>query len=137
MGFDLSGSDGSSTDSEPSGTHLYFYEEGHERLPENDEIASTIAEAYELAGTSPDGPVRTLANRGWEGGLQHMLAEFVISVGSLIEEESPEPVVSWVMESFDEEEQVEAVAQFLDDNPEVGRELAERLETTEATTAGD
>lgn len=136
MGFDAFGSDDSTeTSTDPSGTHFYFYEEGHERLPENEEVAAAQAEAYDLASTSPDGAVRTLANRGWEGGIAHMMAEFVISLGEMLEEGSPTPVLEWILEDFDEEEKEEAIAQYLDNNPEVGQALAERLQSTEEIAA--
>jgi hypothetical protein len=129
-----SGDDGQDDNQDPSGTHLYFYQRGHERLPgeEGDAGYEKIATAYELAKSQPtNGRVRTFADNNFGHGLQEMLAEFVMAMGDSIEEETFSPVLSWALEDFPAEAQAEMVADYLDDNPEVREELAERFESTE------
>jgi hypothetical protein len=137
MGFgQFSDSDESTEDEnqDPSGTHLYFFEQGHDRLPNEDDVAADISQAYELAKSQPrTGPVRALAGKGWEGGLQHMLAEFVIQTGEFMDDDGdPFHLIDWFMDGFETDEQVQAICRFMDDHPDVAEELADRLASSEA-----
>lgn len=134
MGFDNFGSDDDEEQTtDPSGTHIYFYERGHDRLPgeEGDARYEEIAEAYEKARTSPDGIVRRFANSQFEGGLQQFLAEYTNAVGNALEEGDLSILMKTLFEDESVETQVEMLATYLDDNPEVLKELAERLNSTE------
>lgn len=130
MGFDNynSGDDEEEQNQDPSGTHIYFYEEGHDRLPEDEEVADALADAYDLARTQPtDGAVRSLANAGWDGGLVHMLAEYVNAVGEFLDQDNPQPMLAQVMEDFSPELQAQTMMSYLKANPEVGAELQDLM----------
>lgn len=142
MSFDWANSgsdDEEQDDGNKSGTHIYFYEAGHERLPgeAGDEAHDTIAAAYETAKTRPDGRVRRYANGNFEAGLQQMLAEFVLAMDASIEQEGPLPILELAISEMPAEGQAQVLAQYLDQNDEVRDLVAELFETTEEAPADD
>lgn len=130
MGFDTfdSGDDDAQPD-DPSGTHIYFYERGHDRLPgsEGDDRYEQIAEAYDNAKTSPDGVVRRYANSQYSGGLQQFLAEYVNAVADALEEQDLSIIVSEIFADESAETVASMMAQYLTDNPEVAAKLEEQM----------
>ena len=135
MSFDWAESDDGEEESgsDKSGTHIYFYERGHDRLPgeEGDDQYETLAKAFETARTSPDGRVRAYANRNFGAGLQQMLAEFVLAMDSAIEQGGPLPIIELALSDMPAEGQDQVLAQYLDRNPEVAELIAQRIESTE------
>jgi hypothetical protein len=114
------------TSDDPSGTHIYFYEQGHERLPENDEAAEIIARAFKAFNR--DGPVRAAVNNHPEyENASHFLAEYVLAFQEVIETESTVPLLELI------EPSAESLAEYLDSNEDVAEDLMERADTTEAT----
>lgn len=123
---------------DPSGTHVYFYERGHDRLPgeEGDDVYEALAEAYELAKTEPSaGTVRHAADSGYEGGLVHLLAEFVITMGDCAENQSMYPLVDFALRDHGPEESAQMIAQYLDNNEEVADLIVQRIQSTQAAQA--
>lgn len=141
MGLDWSNSDDAEEEESEnkSGTHIYFYERGHDRLPgeEGDEAYESIASAYETAKTRPDGRVRNYANGNFEGGLQQMLAEFVNTMDSALEQGGPLPIIDLALGDMPAEAQDQVLAQYLDQNPEVAELLVQRIQSSEAAESSD
>lgn len=133
MGFEsFSSDDVEQPSDDPSGTHIYFYEEGHDRLPQkNDEAAAIIARAFD-AFNGDTGPVRAAVNKhpDYENA-SHFLAEYVLAFQEVIETNSTVPILELAQPSAD------SLAEYLDAHPEVAEELMERAETTEATADDD
>lgn len=118
-----------------SGTHVYFYQRGHDRLPgeEGDDSYEALAEAYEHAKTKPTkGDVRSYADNVYPSGFVQMLAEFTNTMSSCIEERSARPLIEMALEDHDSEESAEVLAQYLDQNPEVQNELVRRLKSKQS-----
>lgn len=140
MGFDSFTSDEEEQpqDTDPSGTHVYFYEQGHDRLPEDAEVAEALAEAYENARTQPsDGSVRKWANNNWSGGLVHMLADYVNALGDMREERSLAPVLDLILGDVPAEVGAKQIFEFLKQNPEMGQELEQLISGGDDEEADD
>ena len=137
MAFDAfkddSESDDSGNDTEKAGgTHLYFGQEGYDKLPKSvthsDEAMERVEKAYELSRTSPNGKVRQFANDYIEGGLHRLLADFAITYGKVIDAAGdPTPFMTDMIGDFSEEDQAAAIINHLEENPEVGALIEERL----------
>lgn len=133
MSFESFKSDDADAPSDdPSGTHIYFYEEGHDRLPQkNDEAAEVIARAFD-AFNGDTGPVRHAVNQhpDYENA-SHFLAEYVLAFQEVIETNSTVPLLELI------EPSAESLAEYLDSHQDVAEELMERAETTEASADDD
>lgn len=135
-----SGSDEEQNQNDPSGTHIYFYQRGHDRLPgdEGDDAYETIADAYEQARTKPtEGPVRSYASSQYSSGMAQMLGEFVNTMGDCLEAESPLPLIELAVGDLPSGAQAKVLAQFLDRNEETKQELTQRMKSDQAATADD
>lgn len=141
MGLDWSNSDDSEEQESEnkSGTHIYFYQRGHDRLPgeEGDEAYEAIAEAYQTAKTRPDGRVRNYANQSFESGLQQMLAEFVLAMDEALEQGGPLPIINLAVGDMEPKQQAKVLAQFMDRNPEVQAYVSQLFETTDTDDADE
>lgn len=139
MGFDAfkqdEGEQTDDQDSDPSGTHLYLGQHGYERLPadvrNSDSASDDVAEAYELvkssaAGGGP-GPVRQFADMTHTGGIHHLIADVILQVEELRQQQSPRPIVDWVLDDFDAEARADVLFSYMEDNPEVGQLVAEKI----------
>lgn len=135
MDFENIQDDSGNDANDPSGTHVYFYQRGHDRLPgeEGDAGYEALADAYETARTKPTkGTVRSYADSQYSSGLVHMLAEFVNTMDDCIENESPKPLMELALGDLPAEAQAQVIGQYLDQNDETREAVAELFETTEA-----
>lgn len=139
MTFENFSEDDGSNDTKPQGTHLYFYERGHERLPgdEGDDRYEQIAEAFEYAKTKPDGLVRRFADVTLEGGMQQFLAQYVIAAGEALEEGDLSILVEHSLQYDDSDAAARAIARYLDDNEDVFQELVELMNSSEVKAESD
>ena len=113
----------------PSGTHIYFYERGHDRLPgdEGDDRYEQIAEAFENAKTSPDGIVRQYADHQYTGGLQQFLAEYVNAVADTLEEGDLSVLFERIFADESDEAIANMLASYLNENEAVMAQVAEKV----------
>lgn len=126
---DLSGDD-SGTDSDnddASVSYIYLYEEGRSEIDNwDDEAQELAAKAYEAA--SNGGIVRrTFNNTSAYENIHHAYSELTWAMGEVFENGDFQPMLNFIGPD------AEALAQHLDDNPELLSDLNERMQTTEAT----
>jgi len=141
--IDFSGDDDEEQEEESngslSGTHIYFYEAGHDRVSSHSEKAKEdYDEAYDLA--KKGGAVRNyFEDKRGVYGIQHGLAQFVIALGSALDGDFTEIIDHTLAPESEDPEvrQQEAefyaneLAKWLDQNPEVGEILIDRIMTSE------
>lgn len=139
MGFENFDSGDDEQPDNPSGTHIYFYERGHERLPgeEGEDRYEQIAEAFENAKTSPDGIVRRYADSQYRGGLQEFLAEYVNSAAEALEQGDLSHLFSTIFGDEDDDAIVQMLASYLQDNPQVAQQLTEAMQEEPAAPEAD
>lgn len=131
--------------SSASKTYIHFYEEGHEDAPSySDETAEVVDKAYNLAKGS--GEVRNFFNSDSEyEGHVHAYAEFTVGMGEAIDGDFSRAISFLLGPASDNPEIREKEAEFyadqlaswLDQNPEVGEILADRIMTHEENKGED
>lgn len=111
---------------DPSGTHIYFYEKGHDRLPDDEEAAGVIAEAFEVFNRN--GSLRNAVNNSdqWKNASE-FLAEYVLAMNGALQAGNTSPLLQLI------EPNAESIGEYLNQNEDVRNELISRLKDSESS----
>lgn len=112
---------------QPSISYLYLYEEGRDETDDwSDDATETMEQAYQAC--SNGGIVRsTFKKSGQYQNIHHAVAELVVGIAEVFEDGDFSRLLEFIGPD------AEALAQYLDDNPDVLEELSERMQDTQAT----
>jgi len=143
MGLGDFSNDDSSNDEEtkssPSKTYVHFYEEGHENMPNySGNVAEVVNKAYHLAKGSGDARNFFNSDNEYEDHV-HAFSEFTVAMGEAIDGDFSRAINFLLGPASDNPKirQKEAefyagqLADWLDQNPEVGEILVDRIMTHE------
>lgn len=111
---------------DPSVSYLYIYEEGREDMDNwDEEDQDTMAQAYHVC--SGGGVVRnTFDNTSAYENIHHAAGDLMVGIADVFTDGDYSRLMEFVGPDVD------AVGQYLDENPEVRDELIERLQEHES-----